>query len=120
MIILEAIFVGFYTMVFVILSTQFIQNTFFSLFVAGFLKHYCGYYFGIHDLYCRLYERGRRSNGRHLFAESLAEGLVFAGAGEIFGQITNNPAEIGFLVGSSLHIIAEIVGIHKYYLTKCV
>ena len=48
----ESILVGIYSVIIYLFIQYFISSFTLSLLIVGFLKHYLGYYIGIHNLYC--------------------------------------------------------------------
>ena len=92
------------------------------LFVVGFLKHFLGYYLKIQDYYCATCVKGSKSHvsTKILFGESILEGGLFIVLGLLLGVFIENRSLLMFLLGFLLHIIAEFVGVHKYFCkTRC-
>ena len=110
MIVIEAIFVGLWTVMIYFLLYP-LGNAWFLL---GFCKHGLAGLLGIHDYYCRL--KGRQSNHKTLFLESIGEGLLFAFA-HLF--IPDHWIAV-FLFGCTLHLLLEVIGVHAYFVkTQC-
>jgi len=93
---IEAPLVGLYALLMYYVSGR-------NLFITGFLKHFMGYYFGIHSLYCQ-----RKMTNRDLLRDSIIEGLVF------YVIHPNTPMNV-VLTGSVLHIGAEVTGLHSRF-----
>ena len=93
---IEAPLVGLYALLFYYISGR-------NLFITGFLKHFMGYYLGIHSLYCR-----RKMTTKNLLRDSILEGLVF------YVIHPNTPMNV-VLTGSVLHLGAEVTGMHSRF-----
>jgi hypothetical protein len=120
MLLLESFFVGIYSVFILIILSLFIENKFILFFVLGFIKHYMGYYTGIHDYYCQIKTGKAISGGSDLFIESLLEGLAFAAANNLLlNKITNDYDRV-FFIGFMFHLLSEYSGIHNYFLTGCI
>jgi hypothetical protein len=114
--IIEAIFVGFYSSCFAIISNKI--NIYLYLFIIGFLKHFLSYYLKIQNFYCSMKENKKAIN-TYLIKDSFYEGICFIIIGNIIIKmlyLENNLYLALFLVGFTFHIIAEYIGIHKYFL----
>lgn len=143
---MEIFFVGFYcsALAFLLLLGMNISLLFF--FVLGFAKHYLAYFLGIHDVYCN---QGRaclqrnstnstnstsstsstniqkyKATNKHLFLESILEGLWFLIIGGVLMMSTGEKKHkkitllffvFIFLAGGFTHLLAEFVGIHTYF-----
>jgi hypothetical protein len=118
MLIIESLFVGFYTAIIILLYSFIIKDINLLFFVTGFTKHYLGYYLGAHDYYCQIAGNKTKSNGSNLFLESVAEGAAFVLAGKLIN--TNEISITGFTIGFIFHILAEFLGIHAYFLNNCI
>jgi hypothetical protein len=60
-------------------------------------------------------------NTQNLIIESILEGGVFIVLGLLLRVFIENRSLLMFLLGFLLHIIAEFVGVHKYFCkTHCV
>lgn len=141
---IETIFIGLYTQcIYFLLCILFVQLPIHSIdikiqfFIVGFLKHFLGYYTGIQSYYCNNYNNKNGNNiinsyykyalPKNLMVFSLLEGFVFVFIASLllyFFQIIrverkyNNNYIILFLVGATLHLLAEITGVHKYFYTN--
>jgi len=93
-----------------------------NLFVLGFLKHFLGYYIGIHDLYCKSKIPGTVAYERlsTLILESILEGIAFMAVGKLLLYSKIDTLSTMFLIPFILHVVAETTGIHKLFLdNKC-
>jgi hypothetical protein len=129
---LEALFVGIYcVLLFIPLSNLLYKSRWKLLFVLGFCKHILGYFFQLHKYYCNngyacslyfsnLLKPFSLFIPQHfptLFVESIIEGSVFIFLGYFIRKI--NMSTI-FLIGFSMHLLAELFGIHLYFCkNKC-
>jgi hypothetical protein len=137
--ILESLFVGWYVIfiyyffTIIHLFTYIYKYTLLQLFIIGFVKHFMGYYIGIQTYYCN---NGSTCNKYkidkqvaipfHLLLFSVIEGfmfiILFSLLSFIFNLQTFNYL-ILFIIGFILHIVADIIGIHKlfcYYSCKTI
>ena len=121
--IVEAIFVGFYTLLIFVPLSYFIQNSWICFFLLGVFKHFLGSILKIHDYYCNDGYRCTISQKRekyvydksYLMIECLLEGIYFLGMGIIFfDRYQKSPFFFIFLFGFFTHLIAEFIGLHKY------
>jgi hypothetical protein len=114
----ESIFVGVYSCILYLLIP--ITYTRLALFVVGFLKHYLGNLFGIHDYYCN---NGYACKEQHpstyvvtqlaLISESVAEGGLFLILGTLLMILQKNMIVTYFLIGMLLHLLFEFSGAHQ-------
>lgn len=122
--IIEAILVGVYTCILSLLFSRFTKNIMILLLVVGFFKHFLGSSFGLWTWYCnngeaciktlsqdQIYE----ANTLYLLRESIYESIIFLLLGSIISYKLTNPIYIFFILGFSLHILAEQWTIHKSY-----
>ena len=120
----ESLFVGVYTCIISIFVSFLVSSNFtLLLFVVGFLKHFLGYYLKIQDYYCGICVKGSKSytTKQILLGESILEGGVFIILGLLLKVFIENRWILMFLLGFLLHIIAEFVGVHKYFCkNRCV
>jgi hypothetical protein len=120
----ESLFVGVYTCVITFFVSFVVSSNFtLLLFVSGFLKHFLGYYLKIQDYYCGTCVKGSKSHTTKqiLFGESILEGGVFIILGLLLKVFIGNRWLLMFLLGFLLHVIAEFVGVHKYFCkNRCV
>lgn len=121
--IIEAIFVGFYTLLLFLPFSYFIQNRWICFFLLGFFKHFLGSILRIHNYYCnhgyRCTINQKRENYVYdksfLMMECLLEGIYFLVMGFLFFHwYQKNPFFFIFLFGFFTHLLAELVGVHKY------
>lgn len=130
--IIESILIGIYCVIIYFFVNLFFTTPFFMfitiLFITGFLKHYLSYYLGLHSWYCKngysckfIYNRDAKLNkNKYIFIESIGEGILFLLVGLFFKNIITNKYLIIFSIGFILHMIFEIIGIHKYFcLVRC-
>ena len=121
---LESLFVGVYTCIITFFISFMVYSNFtLLLFVVGFLKHFLGYYLKIQDYYCATCVKGSKSHTTKqlLLGESILEGGVFIILGLLLKVFIENRWILMFLLGFLLHMIAEYVGVHKYFCkNRCV
>ena len=95
------------------------NNIYVTFFIVGFIKHFIGYLVGIQTTYCR--QNGKTYvKSPNLFIESLLEGCAFLTFGAI-GILCWPGGEhhlflLYFIMGAAIHMLAEITGIHKYFI----
>jgi len=115
----ESIIVGIYSCVVYALFYPILYKVHLILlfFVVGFIKHLLGYYLSLHEYYCKYkYDLVKRYN-KSIIIESILEGCLFI----IFGYTlsmylkTKNKLLIVFIIGTLLHIIFEISGMHTKF-----
>lgn len=98
-------------------------NLYLYLFIIGFLKHFLAYFLQIQHYYCFVKEN-KKTNYDYLIKDSIYEGICFIILGNIIIKIFNLEENLFvalFIVGFTFHIIAEYIGIHKYFLKyRCV
>lgn len=118
--IIECLLIGLYTSLFSILLF-FKININIQLFIIGFLKHYLGYYIGIHDYYCS--NKGKtKALKTKIVQDSIYEGICFILLGKtiiiIFKQ---NYIMSLFITGFIFNLISEYIYLHKYfYDNRCI
>ena len=128
---LEAFLVGIYSVIIYFLVSFFISSFTLSLLIVGFLKHYLGYYIGIHTLYCKYGEKCMQihnnntnyiSNNNYIRYFSFMELLFYLILGyiiSIFFFWINNPIIkniiIFFFIGFTIHILSEKYFIHNIF-----
>ena len=121
---IESLFIGVYVCVISFFVSFLVSSNFtLLLFVVGFLKHFLGYYLKIQDYYCATCVKGSKSHTTKqiLFGESILEGGVFIILGLLLKVFIENRTVLMFLLGFLLHMIAEFVGVHKYFCkNRCV
>ena len=109
MLIFECIFVGLYTFI-----LGFIFNFRINipiLFIIGFLKHFFGYYLGFHDYICNPLIAIKT----HLIYDSILEGILFIITGLLLNLIIKNKYIFYFIIGFILHLLFELLGLHKIF-----
>jgi hypothetical protein len=116
-ILLESVFVGFYSLLMSIL----ILNLFnFSMtintFIIGFLKHFISGLFGLQQYYCSRYIKCDEFALKNLLFESIGEGLLYVIAHFVISRfIVVNEYLSFFIIGMLLHISFEGLGIHSSF-----
>ena len=124
--IFESIFVGIYSGVIAIILSFAIHNYYYLLFLTGFIKHVGGYYLNIHTYYCNHGDACMRTpstwstarsknNPRQLIFESIIEGIAYVVGGFICSFLISNMYVSVFIVGIAMHILAELLGIHRFF-----
>jgi hypothetical protein len=129
--VLEAIFVGIYTVAIYRIIKPYIKNNNALFFATGFLKHLFGWFLGLHSLYCQIGEAcSKYVNGIDTkrifyyniqpFIESIMEGIIFLGLGILIIRIAKQSKYIiVFFIGFILHILFEIFGFHNKFCLEC-
>ena len=122
--IIESLLVGVYTCIIYFLFSRFIENLNVLLLVVGFSKHFLGSGFGMHTWYCNNGEacinvlsqdQTYEANTLYLIRESIYEAIAFLFLGFILSYKLTNSLYLFFILGFSLHILAEKWTIHKSY-----
>jgi len=135
----ESIIVGIYTTIIAVFLFYFIQIvnkssklllSIWFFFLLGFLKHFLGYFLNLQTEYCNqghqckiIHQNQYLNLNLDLKAippsilENIGEGIVFVLMGLLFTNLfkIKNPFLIAFLIGFSLHIVSDIVGLHTYF-----
>lgn len=120
----ESIIIGFYSLFIslVILHIFKSQNILLCAFIIGFIKHFIGGISGLHKIYCYQYLYGKCKNYNYnikkLILESILEGILFIILRIILTKLKSNEYTKFFVIGLLLHIIFEIIGIHKIFCKK--
>lgn len=127
--IIETIFVGVYVCFFYLFFSRFIKNFYSLLLVCGFCKHFFSSGFGLWTYYCNngtsclktlSQDQQYESNTRHLISGSIIESVLFLITGVLLNYFIKNKMLLFVLIGISLHLLSEILGIHKYFCkTNC-
>ena len=88
------------------------------LFLIGFFKHLLGYYVGLQDIYCEHHKPGSTARIKlsELLFESVLEGLLFLIFGFILIKFNVNQNIVPFILGFTIHIISEFIGIHYIFI----
>ena len=138
--IFESFFVGFYTFAIFVCIRILVTDFSILLFITGFFKHLLGYVLQIHTYYCNHGYACQRimpleppvnktryiKNYGQIIGESIMEGFVFIMIGIMYNKYYTNVTANSvyfmiFLSGVSLHVLAEIFGIHYMFCkTQCV
>ena len=117
--IIEALFVGFYTYLISLILINPFNNPYFYLFIIGFIKHFLSYYLNIQNYYCN-YKNNHNADNSSFFTDSIYEGIVFIFIGGILIKIFNIHLTF-FLIGFIFHISSEYIGLHKYFIMhRCI
>jgi hypothetical protein len=122
---LESIFIGIFSAIIYctlkLFYVLFVFPNWLILFILGILKHFFGYYLGIQNIFCSINCKKSKSIVP-IFIDYLLEGVYFVIIGEIISNYFNFSAIISvFLSGVFINILAELLGIHKYYcLHNCI
>jgi hypothetical protein len=127
----EAVLVGIYSVIIYLFISYIIPSYTLSLVIVGFIKHYLGYYLGIHTIYCNYGEKCLQihknntnyiSNNNIIYVYSLLDGLLYILIGTIlstlFFWIRNYKIKyiiILFLIGFIVHILSEKYFIHNIF-----
>jgi hypothetical protein len=97
------------------------------LLVCGFFKHFLGSGFGLWSWYCNNGEACKttlsqdqiyEANTNYLLRDSIYEALLYLIVGTLLNYIITNKYILFFIIGLLLHIISEIIGIHKSFCKK--
>ena len=119
---IESIIVGVYSGILYLIASNFIQNSYLLFFLIGFVKHLFGFILNIHTLYCKYgYACGKSDNRKHaiysnkIWIESIVEGLLYVFLGTILHKFIKNKIVVFFLIGVILHIVFEILNVHKSF-----
>jgi hypothetical protein len=98
----EALLVGIYSFfIFYIFSPL-------PIFWIGFLKHFLGYFLGLHYIYCIQHGKKNIFITKYFIFECILEGFIFS----ILFYIFMNP----FITGFIFHLLSEYIGIHKLFI----
>jgi hypothetical protein len=98
----EATIVGIYSfIIFSLFSTL-------PIFWIGFLKHFLGYFLGLHEMYCVYHGKKHIFITTYFIGDCILEGIGFS----MLFYIFMNP----FITGFVFHILSEYTGIHKLFI----
>ena len=123
---IESIFVGIYTYFIYLILFRFINNFEILLLVSGFIKHFLSSSLGLWTWYCNngeaciksnIYNKHNKykSNTNNRVIDSIYESIAFLIIGSLLSLFIRNKGFLFFILGIILHIISELVGIHKYF-----
>jgi hypothetical protein len=120
---IEAVVVGVYSLICFILVGNLELGYSGTLLLTGFIKHFLGYYLGIHREYCKKYSVEFTNTFSMVFVESLGEALLYLITGNLLintGILNTGILNggIAFLIGFILHIIFELLGLHPLFCNK--
>lgn len=113
----EACVIGIICCALLVILKLLVNNFIVLLFLIGFIKHFCSYYFGLQTYYCK-----KKLNltyiaiSNNIIIESILEGLIFIYFGLLFTKIITNKYILIFILGFIIHIFAELYGIHNLFL----
>jgi len=102
----------------------FINNFIIKIFLSGFFKHFFGYLLGIQTFYCNYYRNNNNNNKyyisqpNNIFIESFMEGLLFLYLALLLSKIINNNYILIFIIGFTVHIFADYIGLHALFLAN--
>jgi hypothetical protein len=130
-IILEAIYVGIYTLILYCILSFFINNPLFLFFLLGFIKHFLGDFIQLHTFFCNYgyactyYFGGGNSILRHIserkeitiLIESILEGILFLFICLFLFSILLFERKWYwiFFIGFFIHISMEKLGVHRLF-----
>jgi len=128
---IEALFIGIYTSILSLIINLFKFdiniNINLELFLIGFLKHFTGFFIGLHKYYCNnnnfieIKNNNFNYSNEYIISQSIYEGILFIIIGNIFIYLNiniKNKIIIYFFIGFILHIISENLGYHKYFILR--
>jgi len=123
---LESLFVGIYLVVWFQIAFLLTRQFYVACFIAGFCKHFFGYWLKIQDYYCEKGFACKKNHQHHisvakfsadkLVMESIVEGFVVLALAYFACLFLEwNNGALFFLIGATMHILAEWMGIHKHF-----
>jgi hypothetical protein len=116
---IESLIVGVYsTTIYLFIFHIFLKYSWnLELFLTGFIKHLLGNILHLQQLFCIYHYKINHTPqiSLSLLIQSFAEGIIFVILGSIIYRFLKNKGICMFIIGASLHIIAEIVGIHRQF-----
>ena len=124
----EALFVGFYNILLYLIFSQVISNSYFLLFVIGFMKHYLGYWLSLHTYYCNYGNACKNVNKKYTFYSasnniifnSLQESILFLLLGTLLTTFIQSKIVLYFFIGFILHMCFELLHLHEQFcIEKC-
>lgn len=116
MILLESLFVGFYTLLMYVLILNFSNSSMIiNSFVIGFFKHFISGILGLQQRYCSGYFKCEEFMLGDLLIESIYQGVLFLILYLILTKFMKIDFIIFFIIGMILHISFKILGIHYYF-----
>ena len=118
--ILESVVVGIYSVLCFMLANTLQLGYPGVLLLTGFIKHFFGYYLGIHREYCKKYSVEFTNNFSTVFVESLGEAVLYLIMGTILlhTEICKSKEVVFFGIGFILHIIFELLDLHPQFCNK--
>lgn len=113
----EACVIGIICCALLVILKLLIDNFIVLLFLIGFIKHFCSYYFGLQTYYCKKkLNSAYIAISNNIIIESILEGLIFIYFGLLLTKIITNKYILIFILGFIIHIFAELYGIHNLFL----
>ncbi len=113
--IFESFFISIYCVILLFFLLSLNIHIYYIILIFGFIKHYFGYIFGIHNYYCN-YKLNKTINNKNIIIESILESIWFYFLYSIINKLSSNIYIVFFIMGFITHILAEIFGIHNYFL----
>jgi len=114
---IESILVGLFSMG-IYVCFQSIHSFPVLLFVVGMIKHYMGYWLGLQQFFCEQHTGFSQVSPPPMY-EVIAEGIAFVLVGSLLSMVIRTRWILFGMIGISLHLISEVVGIHAYFLKRC-
>ena len=115
--VIEAFIIGCYSLLLSLPLSVIIKDNNILFFLTGFLKHFLGHYIGIHSIYCEMHHlRLNKVNIVTLLEQSILEGFLYVIGGNLIFKYFN--VSSFFIIGFILHIIFEIIGIHRSFISN--
>ena len=133
--IIEATFVGVFTLILHTIISFFIKNFFMNLLVVGFIKHQLGYYLGLQTYFFNYgyacvkairtnnnendnTQYNFEANNSHLLYDSIFQSIAFLILGSILSLILKSKMVLFFVLGVTLHIMSEKLLINQNFCEK--
>jgi hypothetical protein len=116
----EGVFVGLYTVI-ISLPLRLVLKGNALFFCIGFFKHFFGRFTGLHSLYCKMNDMKEKENVSlsTLLIQSILEGMLFVFLGMVLRHfIENITITLFFIIGLTVHILFEIMGIHWSFINE--
>jgi len=113
--IIEGSIVGVYCTIILFFVKMLIKTG--DIFLVGFLKHLLGHILKIQQYFCYFHYKVIISEelSWNIIFQSLLEGTIFLLIGKILLLRIKNKYIVVFIIGFILHILSEILGIHKRF-----
>ena len=115
-ILLEAVFVGFYSlMMYIVILKFFNYSMLLNAFIVGFFKHFISGIFGLQQYYCSIYIKCDKFSLNNLLMESMGEGVLYVILYSILSKFGELDIVIFFIIGIFLHLSFDGLGIHSCF-----